>query len=151
MSENTGYNFYHKKVINDLKGIRIKKAFSAIFPFESNFALLPHLKDNPPDHLYYYLPNMEKEEEKALKMFGSSLGLADGEIDGIKNKNHGFYERCYKVLKTWRQRDGTYVNLAKALEKHAFEAAFHKYCLRKHDPLTEKTEELRKFPARLFF
>ena len=151
MSENTGYNFYHKKVINDLEGIRIKKTFSAIFPFESNFALLPHLKDIPPDYIYRYLPNMKEEEEKALKMFGSSLGLADGEIYGIIYKNYGFYERCYKVLKTWRQRDGTYVNLAKALEKHAFVAAFHKYCIRKHYPLTEKTEELRKFPARLFF
>ena len=148
MRENTGYNFYRKKVINDLEGIRITETFSSIFPFESNFALLSHLKV-----ILKYLPYLalDMQEDKASEMFWRSLGLTDGDINGIKKDNDEDYERCYKVLKTWWQRDGTCVNLAKALKKHEYTATFEKYCLKKHDPPTGKTEELRKFPARLFF
>ena len=48
----------------------------------------------------------------------------------------------------WWHRDGTHVNFGTALKKHASEAAFCEYCLKKHDPLTEKIEELPKSPAR---
>ena len=104
MRENTGYNFYRKKVINDLEGIRITETFSSIFPFESNFALLSHLKV-----ILKYLPYLalDMQEDKASEMFWRSLGLTDGDINGIKKDNDEDYERCYKVLKTWWQRDGT--------------------------------------------
>ena len=148
MRENTGYNFYRKKVINDLEGIKITETFSPIFPFESNFALLSHLKVIPK-----YLPYLalDMQEDKASEMFWRSLGLTDGDINGIKKDNDEDYERCYKVLKTWWQRDGTNVNLAKALKKHEYTATFEKYCPKKHDPPAGKPEELRKFPSRLFF
>ena len=129
MSENTGYNFCHKKVINDPEGIRIKKTFSAIFPFESNFALLSHLKVIPPEYLPYLALDMqEKIEGEALEMMNRRFNVS--------------YEE------KWWHLDGTYVNFGTALKKHASEAAFCEYCLKKHDPLTEKIEELPKSPAR---
>lgn len=86
------------------------------------------------------LPFIGSTRKQRLENVWRSLGLTEGCINGTGEDNDEYYERWYKVIKTWWERDGACVKLAKASQEHKYTTTFERYCLKKHDPSTGKTE-----------
>lgn len=74
---------------------------------------------------------MDIHDKGIRKRIAVDLGVSDGELNCFDNSDE--YEKCYKMLKTWIERNGdaaSYENLAEVLKDHEEQAIRENYCLK---------------------